>query len=208
MIKAVFFDFDGILTTDFNGTTTIANHIAKATGLDAEHVKTTYRTIFDHLMKESGTHAAFMDDFCIALGKTIDPKTLHDALRKFPRNDEMFAIAQLLRQKYSVGIITDNTRERMELIALDEGLPAIFNPIIVSGAVKAAKHDGTTKIYDTALTAAGCDPDESIFIDNQERNLVVPAKMGMKTYWHDDKKNDMQLLRKALTEWGVDLSMS
>ena len=208
MIKAIFFDFDGILTTDFNGTSTIADNLSKVTGLDVEIVKATYRTYFGHLLHGNGTHATVLENFCAALGKIIDLKTLHHALRKFPKNDEMFVLAKLLRQNYAVGIITDNTQERMEMITLDEGLPAIFNPIVVSGAMGAAKSDGTTRIFNEALALAGCDPEESIFIDNQYRNLTVPAKMGMQTYWHDDKKNDMKLLRCALAAWGIDLSMS
>ena len=36
MIKAVLFDFDGVLTTDATGSESILNYICKKTGLDIE----------------------------------------------------------------------------------------------------------------------------------------------------------------------------
>ena len=33
----------------------------------------------------------------------------------------------------------------------------------------------------------------------------VQLKMGMKTFWHNDAKNDIPALRSALQKWGVDL---
>ena len=40
-------------------------------------------------------------------------------------------------------------------------------------------------------------------IDNQAHNLVTAEKMGIKTYFHDDAKNDVPALIAALRAWGV-----
>jgi len=117
----------------------------------------------------------------------------------------MFVIVRFLLGKYILGIITDNTAERMALLRENMQLDTLFRPIINSAEIHAMKHDGTTAIFDAALKAAQCEASEAFFIDNQQRNLVTPEKMGMKTYWHDDKKNDIPMLRKALREFGIDL---
>lgn len=39
MIKAILFDFDGVLTTDRTGSLSICNYICKKTGIDLELLK-------------------------------------------------------------------------------------------------------------------------------------------------------------------------
>lgn len=93
----------------------------------------------------------------------------------------------------------------MALLDHDMHLSDHFDPLIVSANVAALKHDGTTTIFDAALRGAKCTADQSVFIDNQQRNLEMPKQMGMHTIWHDDKKNDGAALRQALRDCGVDV---
>jgi FMN phosphatase YigB (HAD superfamily) len=116
----------------------------------------------------------------------------------------MFDLARSLSPCYRLGIITDNNRERMGILTADMQLNALFDPIIVSAVEHASKCDGSTNIFDAALRQAECDASEAVFIDNQERNLVTPAKMGMKTYWHDDFVNNVDVLKHTFRDFGVD----
>jgi len=204
MITTIFFDFDGVLTTDYIGTGTVCGHLSEAApGLSHQTITECYKKYCGHLLL-GGKFAEVWDDFCASIGRKISPNVLRHALRTVPRNEEMFGIVQSLSKNFTLGIITDNPRERMELLNEDMSLPDLFNPIIISASVHALKHDGTTKIFDAALAEAACQLSESIFIDNQQRNLVTPSQMGMKTYWHDDKKNDLMALRLALHDLGVE----
>lgn len=45
MIKAVLFDFDGVLTTDATGSQSICNYICKETGVDSELFKREYKKL-------------------------------------------------------------------------------------------------------------------------------------------------------------------
>lgn len=110
----------------------------------------------------------------------------------------MVRLAQNLKNRYNVGILTDNPKERIELIDKKYHLSQTFHPIIISANAGASKHEGTTTIFDTALQETQSKPEELFFIDNQKRNLVTPQKMGIHTYWHDDKKNDIEALKKTL----------
>lgn len=207
MIKIVFFDFDGVLTTDFSGTETICGILRKPfPELSLETMVAAYRKHCGHLLKEPGTFADVWENFCQEIGKNVSSASLQHALVTVPKNGEMFELVHTLREKYRVGIITDNAVERMALLDKSMHLSDVFDPIVVSGSVHALKHDRTTVIFDAALEAAHADPTECVFIDNQERNLVTPAGMGMKTYWHDDTKNNVAALRSTLEQWGIDLS--
>lgn len=206
MIKTIFIDFDGVLTTDFNGTGNICNNLRIAfPTLSLEPVLQCYRKHCGHLLTEPGKFSDVWDAFCVCIGQPIAPDILCQALRTVSRNEEMFTLVQFLRKKYRLGMITDNAMERMDLLSADMKLNDIFDPMIISASVRALKHDGTTTIFDAALEGADCEPEESVFIDNQERNLVTPSKMGIKTYWHDDAKNDIRALISALQRYGVEI---
>ncbi len=173
--------------------------------LELEHVVSCYRQYNAQLNLGHITFEDIWDAFCACVGKYIDPKILPDALREVPKNDAMFALAKSLRKNYMVGMITDNTQLRMQLIESDMHLSNLFDPIIISAAVHASKHDGTTKIFDAALAAAHCTAEEAVFIDNRKENLVVAAQMGIQIYFHDTAKNDMEMLRKTLNGYGMSI---
>lgn len=141
---------------------------------------------------------------CSTFKIPADDALLVQMLRKVPKNDAMFALAKSLKPNYVLGIITDNCRERMDVLTAELELAALFDPIVVSAIEHASKCDGTTRIFDAALDRTGCKAEEALFIDNQERNLVTPAKMGMKTYVHNDAVNDVAALRSALRQCGVE----
>ncbi len=124
-------------------------------------------------------------------------------LRTAPWNEEMFGLVLELKTSYRIGMITDNSVERLQVLSNDRQLDALFDPVIISAAEKASKSDGSTMIFDIALERAGAKADESVFIDNQQRNLTTPEKMGMKTYFFDHAKKDVAALREALREMGM-----
>jgi HAD superfamily hydrolase (TIGR01509 family) len=81
---------------------------------------------------------------------------------------------------------------------------ADFSPVIVSAEVGTAKWQGA-EIFKIALERAGVQPDEAIFIDNTKENLLPATELGIHTYRHDDKLNDLSALRLRLVDLGVSL---
>ena len=113
----------------------------------------------------------------------------------------MFILCTELCQKYTLGIITDNNRERFRLLEKTMKLENLFPIRILSADVGGTKTDRL--IFDKALAAAGCKSQECVFIDNHEHNLVVPREMGFHTFWHDQSKNDIVSLGNWLESIGV-----
>lgn len=143
---------------------------------------------------------------CRTLKITESDTLFMNILRKAPRNEAIFALARDLSPRYTLGIITDNSQERMDVLNEEMKLGELFDPIIVSATEHASKCDGTTALFDAALAKARCSAKEAVFIDNQEKNLVIPAKMGMQTYFYDDTKNNIVALRTMLHKIGVDIA--
>ncbi len=205
MIKAIFFDFDGVLTTDAKGSLTMSKNLCEIVpGLSAQDVLACYRQDIEALNLGRVSMREVWEKLCAAFSIPASDDLLREMMRKAPKNDAMFDLAEFLSKHYRLGIITDNGRERMDVLTTEMRLSGLFDPIVVSAIEHASKCDGTTRIFDAALDRAGCKAEEALFIDNQERNLVTPAKMGMKTYVHNDAVNDVTALRSALRQWGVE----
>ncbi|GEM_PF-250589 len=200
MIKAVFFDFDGVLTLAFSGATDVCNNLCSMyPELDFDFVRDCYKRHIKPIIVKPGPNIEVWDEFSACIGKEVTP----DAIRKLDVNEKMFDLAKSLKSNYKVGIITNQSARRIDLVRKDLNLDSIFDPIIVSAEVGVKKKDDTTKIFDIALECADCGPEEAVFIDNQAKNLVDPGKMGFKTYWHDDSKNDIPKLCTELERFGV-----
>ena len=59
------------------------------------------------------------------------------------------------------------------------------------------------KIFLGVLGQLGVSPDECIFIDNSQENLIAPGSLGIKTIYFDDEKQDFQALLTALQAHGA-----
>ncbi len=205
MIQVAFFDLDGVLTLEYKGSIGTCASLCKTyEQLDFEHVIECYRKHFGYLTIADGSFVDHLQEFCTCIETNISIDQLKKALIDVTLNEPMLELVRKLQRKYAVGIITNNASERLRLLEESMKLKEMFDPIVVSGDVHVAKNDGTKKIFQHACEQAGCTSNEAVFIDNQEKNLAIPKSMGMHTYWHDDKINNVEALEKQLREWGVE----
>ena len=201
MIKAIFFDFDGVLTRDKTGSLTTTRYISEATGIDAARVKAAFARFNDDLTRGRCTHAGIWPDICRELRADVDIAVLEEAFASTPLNDEMFALATRLRPNLVVGVITDNKQDRMDCIERLHRISSAFHPVVVSAAVGSTK--GDCAIFEHALELTRVGASECIFIDNDARNLSIPHKMGIVGIHFDDVANDVPRLIDQLRERGV-----
>ena len=202
MITTIFFDFDGVLTTDTNGSGTVCRNLQKAVpDLSFDDLYRCYRGRHSLITLGKATHADIWNEFCSCTGKNIDIALLYDALKSAPKNEGMFELCEVLRKNYKTGIITDNTKERFALLVKDMQLNTLFDFIILSADIGAIKSEPL--IFAEALRMAKAKAEECVFIDNTKRNLEVPARMGFRTYYHDDTQNDLVSLREQLKAWRI-----
>jgi HAD superfamily hydrolase (TIGR01509 family) len=204
MIKAIFFDLDGVLTKDEGGSTTTCRNLHEKTGIPFEKIYPCYRKNVHLLNTGKAVHKDVWEDFCDCMGKKIDINLLDQALRNVQINEKVIEIARSLKGRYRLGIITDNGSERFQAIADEFRLDELFEYMIVSADVASLKHDNTL-IFDKALEAMGVKPEESVFIDNRQDNLEIPKEMGLKTIFFDFEKNDVNQLKEDLKASGVEL---
>jgi 2-haloacid dehalogenase len=111
----------------------------------------------------------------------------------------------------TVAILDDlKAREKVRLFALTNwsaetwphalerfGFLDQFEDILVSGREKLAKPD--PRIFDLAISRFKIDPRETLFIDDNERNIQQAREMGFVTHWfHDPVKLQRELIEYRL----------
>ncbi len=197
MITTIFFDFDGVLTTDESGSyTTCKNMQCVLPEMSVDQILQCYRQYHLKLLLGHITHKEMWKNFCDCLGKNIEMSVLFQAFKKTPKNTDMFTICQHLKMKYRLGIITDNSRDRFKMVKATMNLTDTFDYFVVSADLGTRKDSAIN--FKKALKLADSQAKECIFIDNNISNLVVPKALGFNTIFHDHKTNDIDGLKRNL----------
>lgn len=128
----------------------------------------------------------------------FSPNWLQEAFISTPIDEQMLAYARELNNKYGVGIITDNSTERMNTIMKQNKQFNIFDTIIISEDVNCTKKG--TKIFEVATQKANVNAKECIFIDNKQNNVESAINAGFIGVYFDDEKRDYDNLLKIIDE--------
>lgn len=196
MIKAVLFDFDGVLTLDKSGSQSILKYISKATGISYDILKREYVKYNDDLLMGNTTHGDIWQRFCSGVGSNIEYELLTEAYRHTPIDYEMVDLVRELKAKYKTAMVTDNKCDRMDEIVTYYNLKELFQVISVSAEIKSGK--ASERIFVRTLEKLNVKPEECIFIDNSENNLIVPSEMGIHTILFDDGKRNLKETRENI----------
>ena len=204
MIQAVLFDFDGVLTTDATGSLSTCRALSEMSRLPFDRVNTAYRKHNHALLCGKMTHADMWPEFCADLGEDVDFSLLQKAFLATPLDAQMLRLAQGLRAAgYRIGMVTDNKSDRLRSLRAHYSWDALFDVIAVSADIGSGKEERA--IFDFALQALSLLPEGCVFIDNTEKNLIMPRKMGLKTIYFDHEKRDFALLRSELQQYCANL---
>lgn len=196
MIKGIFFDFDGVITLEKQGTPPMIAYIEEATGLPGGAVEKAYRRHNRALLMGEVTHPDMWKEFCEELETDISYEVLKDAFLNITLDQSVIAYIRELKEKYLIGMITDNKVDRIETILKEKGLEELFDVVVISAQVHCWKTD--EKIFAEALKRGGLESGECVFIDNTAQNLEVPRQMGFRTVYFDDEKRDLTELRNVI----------
>lgn len=73
---------------------------------------------------------------------------------------------------------------------------------VLSNATTPSSESGSGKDYNNiflkTIQCLNVSADECVFIDNQEKNLIIPKSMGMNVIYFDHQTRDYEKLRKEL----------
>jgi putative hydrolase of the HAD superfamily len=203
-IKAIFFDYDGVMTIDRTGTQSICNYVSTKCCIDKNIFEKEYRKYNNDLLYGKTTHEKIWDNICQNLNKEMPISILYDSFENTPINIEMHNFVKMVkRQNLKTALITDNKMDRIKIITEKYELNKIFDVIIVSSEIGFGKDNN--KIFEIVLDKIGIKPNECIFIDNQKKNLIIPQEMGINTIFFDDDKKDLETLKNEIKKYGINI---
>lgn len=108
----------------------------------------------------------------------------------------MICLVKQLKEKYSIGMVTDNKCDRIQTILDYRDLNQYFDVVAVSADIHSGKDSHA--IFEYVLNTLNVSANECVFIDNTEKNLVVPKQMGMATILFDDENRDFDVFLSEL----------
>ncbi len=195
-IEVILFDFDGVLTVDKTGSQSVLRYLSAKTGIAEDVLGREYYKYNKALLYGEMTHRDMWEDFQRALGKEIPYDVLRDAFRNTILDWDMIEYVRELKHTYLLGLITDNKVDRMEEILTWYQLKDLFDAVAVSAKCGYGKQE--EPIFEMTLAALKVKPEACVFIDNTEKNLVIPGQMGMRTILFDDENRDIEQFKKEL----------
>jgi putative hydrolase of the HAD superfamily len=189
MIKAVIFDFFGVLASR-DDTSFRRAHLEKDPAKN-EQVK--------ELNDELGRGNLGYDDFISALAKlgSVNRETVLGYTENYRPNKELLNyIREGLKPKYKVGIIS-NAGQDWVLKILGDDYKRLFDDIVLSYKVGLIKPEA--EIYEMSAKNLNVDAAECVFVDDILRYCNGAEQVGMSTIWYQNFKNFQQELEKILS---------
>lgn len=197
-IKFIYLDLGGVAILDFSGTNKW-NEM-----MDGIGIPEVQRDNFKKLFKKHEPSLLIggnPDNFIRAVETEIDIKfpenysLIDDFVDRFEPNYSIQAFLDQNKDKYKFGLLTNAYKEMLSKIISRGILPKVeWERIVDSSEVGMQKPD--LEIYELATKLSGVTPNEILFVDNKEENLINPPKLGWNVFYYDS--NNIQQSNKNL----------
>ncbi len=203
MIKAIIFDTGGVLIHE--QASEIRDHIAKKYNFSSEMFKKFFFKYLD-FSYTGWHHNAFFSQMVKDLGLELDHTRLSEEwLKKREETSkidkEVQNLINLLNKNYVVGMLSNSTRLNEKVTARKKALKLFDKNLrLLSCEIGFRKPQiEAYQILIERLNELKIKPDETIFIDDKEENLVPARELGIKTIHF----KDLLQLKSELKEYGV-----
>ncbi len=193
MIRAVIFDFAGVIGTDGYWVwlrKQIPNLAEKEAG----------QKDFQHLSDEVDSGKISNSTYLKKLAKLtgVNPETIWpEIFKNVVINTELVSILGKLKQKYKVGLLSNYTHEWLEHLLRAHHLNLYFDDIVISSKIKTLKPHW--EIFQRSLNNLGVSAQEAVFIDDRQIHVDAANKVGIRGVLYTTN----EILKKDLESFGV-----
>ena len=141
MIKAILFDFDGVITIDRTGSKTICNYISSVMNIDFQLFTKEYRKYNDQLLIGTINHKDVWPRLCDSVGVNIPYQVLIESFRNTKVDNRVIELIKSLKiHGYKTGMVTDNKKDRIDEIVKWNNWYDIFDYVSVSADIGSGKN--------------------------------------------------------------------
>lgn len=183
MIKAVIFDWGGVITPSLAGKpNAFRQRLAPILGTDEDSARLVLRQAgIVELLRGNITEEQFWHRIEQAHGAPITPverARVMDLGELHPEPRMLKFIADLKHRGYRTALLSNASTSLRDLMHR-HAIRDLFDALIISCDVHCVKPDD--EIYQLALKRVGAAPGECLFVDDQQRMLDPAAALGMHT---------------------------
>ncbi len=174
-IKAVIFDFAGVLTTNrcWPG---LAEKLSKKLSIDKTLIQERLYSKEDPLLLGNQTTKDFWEKNMKDIKIPLDA-FLEEFASWYELNQETLDLAKFLKKSFKVVIFSDNFDAATPSIRKDPALKGIFEEMFFSNEMHLMKPQEES--FKQVLKELGLNPEECVFIDDKEKNMLHPKNLGI-----------------------------
>ena len=196
MIKNIIFDLSEVIISGYHGVEKLLREQFGIPEQDFKEQKQLKNELFLDLMRGILSEEEYLEELLKGTNWNISLKQLKTAIRQNlnqPIPGTMEIIKELKEGKYQLILLSDHAREWMKYIEENNKDLEIFDKKIFSYDIGAVKSDEQT--FKIVLEQAGIVADETLFIDDYEKNAKNAEAVGI----HGIVFENAEQLRKILS---------
>jgi len=186
MVKAIIFDFFGVICPDLHEVWTTKHHLPASIydeiGRDVDLGRAPEEAYLEMLSRKSG----------------LPTTQIRDELdREVVINHALMELIKKLKKDYKIGLLSDASASVLNTIIDEQDLRKYFDVIGVSSMIRSTKpHPASYKFVLERLMVV---PPEAVFIDDNPANVSGAKKIGMKGILF----TGMESLKRELEQLGI-----
>lgn len=166
MIKAIIFDYFGVVSSD-----EYWGLVKTDKDLSSDYLNLANRVNLGKLHWQE-----FINELAGKVDKPIDDiKRVYEAEKI---NPQVLALASELHKTYKTALLSNASHEFLDPIVEQAHLGEVFDVIVISSRVGFIKPD--PRIFEYTLSELAVEASEAIFIDDIERNVQAAEALGIK----------------------------
>lgn len=168
MIKAIIYDCYGVLTTD-GWIPFKERHFGEDRGRFDEATE---------LNRQTNAALLSYDDFLRTIGEmtNLSPEAVEQEIERNVANEALFDLIAEQKQHYKIGMLSNVAGDWLAKLFSPEQI-ALFDSTALSYQTGLIKPQ--PEAYFKAADLLGVEPEECIFVDDQERYVTVARELGM-----------------------------
>ena len=196
MIKNIIFDLSEVIISGYHGVERLLKEQFGIPEQDFKEQKQLKNELFLELMRGNLSEKEYLEELLQGTNWNISVEQLKIAIRQNlnkPIPGTMEIIKELKEGKYQLILLSDHAREWMKYIEENNKDLEIFDKKIFSYDIGTVKSDEQT--FKIVLEQAGIVADETLFIDDYEKNVENAEAVGI----HGIVFENAEQLRKTLS---------
>ena len=176
-ISTVIFDFAGVLTTG-RFFPLLAKNLNDKFGVNREEIEKRLRANEKIYARGEETTEDFWKK-CFPEAEVAYDDFVREFAYSYELNQKVLDIAGNLKKNYYTILHSDNFEALVTVIKKDPRITSLFEEIFFSNEIGTLKDEEAS--FRHVLEKSGKKGEKCIFIDDKEKNLVAPAKIGIHT---------------------------